>query len=358
LSWSCGIVGLPNAGKSTLFKALTAVDVAIDSYPFTTIDPNVAVVPLKDSRLEALAELCASQKVTPPAIRVVDVAGLVKGASRGEGLGNRFLGELCTVDLLIHVVAGYDYPYAPGNGPASRAAIVNLELILADLETVGRRKEKIQPQLKSGSREAAREKLFLERLENHLQGGLPARLLPLEEGERAFLEQLFLLTSKKVLYVFNGAENGVAAKPPPELMEMARAEESPLISLCARLEAEIGELPAEERAPFLQEYGLEEPQTDKLLRECRRLLDLIAFYTVKGEEARAWLVPRGTTALGAAGKVHTDMARGFINAEVITWDRLLEAGGLAAAREAGAVRTEGRDYIVADGEVLYFRFRG
>ncbi len=358
MSWSCGIVGLPNAGKSTLFKALTAIDVNIDSYPFTTIDPNVAVVSLKDSRLEALAALCSSKKITPPAIRIVDVAGLVKGASRGEGLGNRFLGELRNVDLLIHVVAGFEHPHEAGNDPASRAEVVNLELTLADLETVSRRKEKLQPQLKSGSREAAMEQLFLNRLEEHLQKGLPARLLALDDAGKTFMDQLFLLTSKRVVYVFNGPEDGVSAEPPPELLELARAEQGPLVSLSARLEAEIGELPGDEKELFLQEYGLEEPRVEKLLQECRRLLGLIAFYTVKGEEARAWLIPGGTTALEAAGRVHTDMARGFINAEVIAWDRLIEAGGIAAARELGAVRTEGRDYLVADGEVLYFRFRG
>ncbi len=357
MSWSCGIVGLPNAGKSTLFKALTAVDVDIDSYPFTTIDSNVAVVPLQDPRLEALAAICFSKKATPPAIRIVDVAGLVKGASRGEGLGNRFLGELRNMDLLIHVVAGFDRFDDGRNEPVSRVSVVNLELILADLETVARRKEKIRPQLKSGDREAAAEQIFLDRLEEHLQRGLPARLLALDAAGEAFLDQLFLLTSKKMLYVFNRPENVGPATVPDGLAKMAQAERSPLISICARIEAEIGELPGDDRELFLQEYGLDEPQVEELLQECRRLLDLITFYTVKGEEARAWLVPRGTNALEAAGKVHTDIARGFVNVEVIPWDRLIEDGALASARELGAVRTGGRDYPVSDGEVLYFNFR-
>lgn len=358
MSWSCGIVGLPNAGKSTLFKALTAIDVPIDDYPFTTIDPNVAVVPLEDPRLEALAALCFSTKVTPPAIRIVDVAGLVEGASRGEGLGNRFLGELRNVDLLLHVVAGFERFDGEGTNPASLAALVNLELILADLETVARRKEKIQALQKGGSRETDTEFLFLGRLEEQLQRGAPARLLPLGAAEEEFLSQLFLLTSKKMLYIFNRAESGSPAKPPGDLVQLAWDEGSPLISLCARLEAEIGELPDDEKGLFLKEYGFEESQVQRLLRECYRLLDLFTFYTVKGEESRAWFAPRGTTALEAAFRVHTDIGRGFINAEVIPWNPLIEAGGLTTAREQGIVRTEGRDYPVADGDVLYFRFRG
>lgn len=356
MSWSCGIVGLPNAGKSTLFKALTSTDVAIAGYPFTTIDPNIAAVPLHDLRLESLAEHCASKKITPPAIRIVDVAGLVRGACSGEGLGNRFLGELRNVDLLIHVVSGFETFGEVGDDPPARAAIVNLELSLADLETVARRKERIGSRLKSGASEAAAESLFLDRVEEHLQRGLPARLLARDAAAGSFLERLFLLTSKKMLYVFNTSEDDQSG-PPPGLVELARAGRSPLISLCARLEAEIGELPGDERDLFLQEYGFGESRMPLLLQECRSLLDLISFYTVKGEEARAWLIPRGSTAFEAACKVHTDMGRGFINAEVIPWGHLIEAGDLSAAREQGAVRTEGRDYLAADGDVFYFRFR-
>lgn len=355
MAWSCGIVGLPNAGKSTLFKALTAIDVPIDNYPFTTIEPNVAVVLLKDHRLEALARLCSSQKMTPPAIRIVDVAGLVAGASRGEGLGNRFLGELRSVDLLLHVIGGFEQFAKSDAAPDSRASLVNLELILADLETVARRKEKIRAQQKSGSKEAAAELMFLDRLEEELQRGTPARLLSVDAFAEKYLKQLFLLTSKKMLYIYNRAEGGSAA--PEQLLRLARDEKSPLLSLYARLEAEIGELPDEEKEIFLQEYGLEESQLQELLRACYHLLDLVTFYTVKGEEARAWLAPRGTTALEAASMIHSDIARGFINAEVIFWRTLLGAGGLGGARERGAVRTEGRGYSVADGEVFYFNFR-
>lgn len=355
MSWSCGIVGLPNAGKSTLFKALTAHDVPIDSYPFTTIDPNVAVVALSDPRLAVLAETCSSTKVTPPVIGIVDIAGLVEGASRGEGLGNRFLGELRNVDLLLHVVAGYGQLDGAGGSPAARAALVNLELTLADLDTVARRKEKVRAQQKGSPGEAAAELNFLDRLEQQLQRGRPARLLPVGDREREYLGKLFLLTSKKMLYIFNQDESGEPA--PQELAELARGEGSPIVSLCARLEAEIGELPEEEKGLFLQEYGFRESLIQELLRRCHRLLDLLTFYTVKGEESRAWLAPRGTTALEAAFMVHTDMGRGFINAEVIPGGLLAEAGSLTAAREAGIVRTEGRGYPLADGEVLYIHFR-
>lgn len=355
MSWSCGIVGLPNAGKSTLFKALTAIDVPIDNYPFTTIDPNIAVVPLEDSRLESLAELCSSTKVTPPSIRIVDVAGLVKGASRGEGLGNRFLGELRNVDLLLHVIAGFEQFDGEDAGPASRASLVNLELILADLETIARRKEKIRTQQKSGSEDPPAELCFLDRLEEQLQQGVPARLFPLAGSEAEYLGRLFLITSKKMIYIYNRAEGEETV--PESLFELARNQSGPLITLHARLEAEIGDLPVDEKRLFLQEYGFEESRIQELLRECHRLLDLITFYTVKGDESRAWFAPRGITAREAAFRVHTDIGRGFINAGVIPWNLLLGAGGLATAREQGVVRTEGRDYQVADGDVLYFNFR-
>lgn len=357
MGWSCGIVGLPNAGKSTLFKAVTALDVTIESYPFSTVDPNVAVVPLPDQRLEALAKELGSVKATPPAIRVVDVAGLVEGASRGEGLGNRFLGELREVDLLIHVVARFDAGAGGETDPVTRASIVNTELILADMETVDRRRERLAPKLKSGDKQAARENALLNRLYEHLNCGMQASLFPLAPEEKQLLDQLFLLTAKPMIYVLNQPESS-PMEISAALAGLARAGESPVLPLCARLEAELAELPATERTPFLREYGLERSMVQQLLAECYRLLNLVTVYTVKGTEARAWIVPIGTKAVEAAGKVHSDMAKGFINMEVVSWDDLLAAGSLAAAREKGAVHVEGRDYPVKDGDVLYIRFRG
>lgn len=357
MAWSCGIVGLPNAGKSTLFKAITALDVTIESYPFSTIDPNKAAVPLQDRRLETLAAQCASSKITPAVIQVVDVAGLVKGASRGEGLGNQFLGELREADLLIHVVAGFDCGFDPKADLSFRAAIVNIELGLADLDTVSKRKQKVLAKSKSGAKQAFCEAAFLDRLAAHLNYGAPARLYPLRPEEKAIYNALFLLTAKQMIYVLNQPEENLTDAPPATLARLAEDAKSPVFTLCARLEAEIAELPAAERAVFLDEYGLKESRVQLLLKECYNLLGLITFYTVKGTEARAWIVPAGTRAIEAAAKVHSDMARGFINVEVLPWEGMLEAGSTAGARDRGFLRVEGRDYPVRDGDVLLFRFR-
>ena len=352
MAWSCGIVGLPNAGKSTMFKALTALDVTIENYPFSTIDPNKAVVPLPDQRLYALAELCKSEKITPATISIFDVAGLVKGASRGEGLGNQFLGHLRDVDLLIHVVAGFDLAPGERETPLARVDIVNLELCLADLEVVSRRKQKVEPKQKSGDKAALKELELLNRFEEHLNQGLFLRELKLSKEEGPITEQIPLLTLKEMIYVYNLDENSFLDPDlsffPPGL---------PVVPVCAGLEAELTELPGEERDTFLEAYGISESRTEKLLRACYNHLGLTTFYTVKGNEARSWVVPAGIKAVEAAGKVHTDMERGFINVEVIPWEVLLAEGNPARARDKGLARVEGRDYPVADGDVLFFRFR-
>ncbi len=352
MAWSCGIVGLPNAGKSTMFKALTALDITIESYPFSTIDPNKAIVPLPDQRLNALAEMCTFEKVTPAAIEIFDVAGLVKGASRGEGLGNQFLGHLRDVDLLIHVIAGFDLFPEDSETPLSRMETVNLELCLADLEVLTRRRQKVEPKLKSGDKVAERELEVLNNLEDHLNRGLFLRDLEFSKEEKTAVDQLPLLTLKKMVYVYNLDEElfldpDLSFFPP----------ESPVVPVCAGLEAELTELPGEERSTFLEAYGINESRTEKLLSECYNHLGLSTFYTVKGDEARAWVVPAGIRAVEAAGKVHTDMERGFINVEVISWDLLLSEGSLTRARDKGLARVEGRDYPVEDGDVLFFRFR-
>lgn len=352
MAWSCGIVGLPNAGKSTMFKALTALDVTIEKYPFSTIDPNKAVVPLPDPRLTGLAEICQSKKVTPATIEIFDVAGLVKGASRGEGLGNQFLGHLRDVDLLIHVVAGFDLVSGDQETPVSRLETVNLELCLADLEMVARKRQKVEPRLKSGDKNAPQELAVLSRLEEHLNRGAFISKLNLSKDEKLVTEQLALLTLKEMIYVYNLNEESFL-NPDTSFFPSG----SPVLPICANLEAELTELPEEDRSAFLEAYGIAESRTAQLLRECYSHLELSTFYTVKGDEARAWVVPSGIRAVEAAGKVHTDMASGFINVEVITWEMLLAEGSLPRAREKGLARVEGRDYPVKDGEVLFFRFR-
>ncbi len=352
MAWSCGIVGLPNAGKSTLFKAVTALDVTIESYPFSTIDPNKAIVAIPDQRLKALADVCGSTKITPATIEVFDVAGLVEGASRGEGLGNQFLGHLRNVDLLIHVVAGFGQSAYGEADPGLSIDIVNLELSLADIEVISRRRQKVEPKIKSGDRSAQHELNLLSKLEESLNSGIQLRDLQFEDEEMPALEQLSLLTLKDMVYVYNTNEDSFLD---PDISFFPR--NSKVVSMCARLEAEIADLPEEERETFLQAYGVEESRTEKLLRECYNLLNLVTFYTVKGDEARAWVVPAGIRAIEAAGKVHTDMEKGFINAEVIGWDSLLAEGSLAKAREKGLCRIEGRDYRVGDGDVMFIRFR-
>ncbi len=352
MAWSCGIVGLPNAGKSTLFKALTALDVTIESYPFSTIDPNKAVVPLPDQRLEALAELCKSEKVTPATIEIFDVAGLVEGASRGEGLGNQFLGHLRDVDLLIHVVGKFEESSDDILTPRSRLDIVNLELNLADLEVLSKRRQKLEPKLKSGEKAAQKELNLLFRLEEHLNQGLPLRDLNLSEDDFNILSELPLLTLKEIVYVYNLSENDFL-DPDTSFFP----SNSPVIPMCASLEAELADLSPEERKPFMEAYGLQGSRNEALLQACYEHLNLATFYTVKGNEARAWVIPANIRAVEAAGKIHSDMADGFINVEAINWQVLLQEGSLASARDKGACRVEGRDYPVKDGDVLFFRFR-
>ncbi len=352
MAWSCGIVGLPNAGKSTIFKALTALDVTIENYPFSTIDPNKAVVPLPDKRLSALAEVSNSDKVTPATIEIFDVAGLVKGASRGEGLGNQFLGHLRDVDLLVHVVGGFDLEPTDTETPLARLDTVNLELCLADLEVVGRRWQKVEPKLKSGEKTAHKELEVLKRFEEHLNQGLFIKLLDFSKEDKAVLEQISLLTLKEMIYIYNLDEESFLD---PDMSFFP--PEAPVVPTCAGLEAELTELQADEKKTFLEAYGMKESRTEVLLRKCYNHLGLSTFYTVKGDEARAWVVPAGIRAVDAAGKVHTDMERGFINVEVISWSELIEERSLARAREKGLARVEGRDYAVKDGDVLFFRFR-
>ena len=354
-----GIIGLPNAGKSTLFNALTGGAVPASAYPFCTIEPNVGVVPVPDARLDALRELTGLPAV-PATVRFVDIAGLVRGASRGEGLGNRFLAHVREVDGLVHIVRCFADPNVThvegAPGPERDIEIVNTELCLADLETVGRRLGRIEKPARTGHKEYLAEVELLQRVQAQLNRGRPVRLLDLDAGERALLRGLFLLTAKPVLYVANVAEGAKDDPLAQAVHRVAAAEGAAAITVAARFEEELAALPPDEQKPFLEDAGLEEPGLARLIRAGYALLGLVTFFTTRPPEVRAWTVPAGTRAQDAAGKIHTDMARGFVRAEVIPWKALVCAGSMAAARERGDVRLEGRDYIVQDGDVIYFRF--
>lgn len=352
MGWSCGIVGMPNAGKSTLFKALTGHNVIIESYPFSTIEPNRGIVPIPDQRLLEIAELSNSEKITPATIEIIDVAGLVKGASSGEGLGNQFLGHLRNVDLLIHVVAGYDIHPNDHHEIASRVEIINLELILADLETINRRRAKLDTKLKSLDKQSQVEDQLLKSLEGYLNQGMMLNDVDLTPEERDCQRNLFLLTGKEMVYALNLAEHVSS-----QLDLSIFPGDGLVIPVYARLEADIVDLPLDEQQIFLQEYGLDQKDTGILLTDCYNRLRLLTFYTIKGVEARAWVAVSGISALEAAGKIHTDMERGFINVEVVARDNLITAGSFSQAREKGLSRVEGRSYQVLDGDVLLFRFR-
>ena len=362
-----GIVGLPNAGKSTLFNALTGsrqADVA--AYPFCTIEPNVGVIEVRDERLERVRGLFESPRVVPGAIEFVDIAGLVAGASTGEGLGNRFLGHIREVDAIAHVVRCFDrdgIPRTEGSvDPVADAQTVETELALADLGTIERRRERTARRAHAGEKDARDELSRLERFRAALDAGVPARAIELRPGDRELLNGLFLLTGKPVIYVVNtgediiGADDGRIAHVRTHAAGRAGGGAG-VLAICADLEAEVGDLPPDEAAEFLLDAGIAERGIDRLVRHAYRLLGLITFFTANDTEARAWAIPRGTGAARAAGSVHSDMERGFIRAEVVGHDALLACGGMAQAREQGLLRVEGRDYEVRDGDVILFRFR-
>lgn len=361
-----GIVGLPNVGKSTLFNALVQrAQAEVSNYPFCTVEPNVSVVPVPDERLEALQRVFHQERVVPATIEVYDIAGLVRGAHRGEGLGNQFLARIREVDALLHVVRCFPDPtiaHVEGEvDPRRDVEIVNTELLLADLATVQRRKERTAKAAKAGDPERRRELEWLEDLEAHLNAGRPARswwgAAPDQEGPFQWLKSLFLLTAKPVLYVANVGEDAEASQEAMKAVEeVARREGAPMVAIPARLEVELAELPPEEAALFRQEYRLPEAALQRLIRTSYSLLRLITFYTGVGRELRAWTLPAGTAVVEAAGKIHSDMERGFIRAEVVPWDVLVAAGSWQAAKEQGRIAVHGRDYLVQDGDVILIRF--
>lgn len=358
-----GIVGLPNVGKSTLFNALTRAGAAVASYPFTTIEPNVGVVPVEDRRLTDIATLVRPEKVVPTTVRFVDIAGLVEGAHRGEGLGNQFLGHIRNVDAVAMVVRCFqarNVPHVtPDLEPINDIETVDVELILADLATVERRLEKVRSSAKARPKEYAGELAWLERLRAHLDGGALARGFAETDQELAWAKTLNLLTAKPRLYVANIGEDdcpdgGALAQ---RVAAQAAVEGSQAIPLCAQVEMDLLEWPPDEAAAYLAELGMAESGLQRLVHAGHLLLDLLTFFTTTGGRVvQAWTVRRGTHALQAAGKVHSDMERGFIRAEVVTYDDLTAAGSVAAAREKGLLRLEGKEYVVRDGDVIHFRF--
>ncbi len=358
-----GVVGLPNVGKSTLFNVITKAGAECANYPFCTIEPNIGIVPVPDPRLEKLAALYNSKKVTPTAIEFVDIAGLVRGASKGEGLGNKFLSYIREVDAIVHMVRCFNDEniiHVEGKiDPVSDAATINTELLLSDIESMEKRIAKTQSQAKSGKSELKQLLVFQNKILEHLNNGEPLRTLELEPNELIEVESYFLLTSKKVIYVANVSENDINNQDNlyiNALKDVAAKEQAKMIIISCRIEQELLELPEEERAIFSEELGITKSGLDKLVTTCYDMLGLISYLTAGEKETRAWTILKGTKAPQAAGKIHTDFEKGFIRAEIITYEDLLEYRSYSNAKEKGKVRSEGKGYVVKDGDVVLFRF--
>lgn len=357
-----GVIGLPNVGKSTLFNAITKAGAQAANYPFCTIEPNVGIVNVPDSRLDVLNEMYHPKSLVPATIKFVDIAGLVRGAYRGEGLGNKFLAHIREVDAIVHVVRCFEdsnIVHVDGSvDPVRDMETINIELIFADLDTIEKRIDKARKNSKSGDKKYLSEIAFLERIKQHLEDGKPVRSMDLTDDERAAAEELFLLTTKPVIYVANIAEDEIGNEPPTvaKLYEQAAKEGAGALTVCAKVEEELSELSDEEKAAFIDELGLGQSGLDKLVQESYKLLGLISFLTAGTDEVRAWTITKGTKAPGAAGKIHTDFERGFIRAEVVPYDTLIEQGNMLNCKEKGLIRSEGKEYVVQDGDIIVFRF--
>lgn len=359
-----GMVGLPNVGKSTLFNAITNAGAQSANYPFCTIEPNIGMVSVPDERLDRLAEMYHPDKFTPATIEFVDIAGLVKGASKGEGLGNKFLSHIREVDAIIHVVRCFendDITHVDGNiDPARDIETINLELILSDLDILSRRLDNRKKAMK-GDKKIASEVEFLERLVSEMEQGKTARSVDIDEDEAQYLKEVSLLTIKPVIYACNMAESDFSDgiennRYYNEVKKIAQNEGAETFPICAETEAQIAQFEPDEREMFLEEMGLEKSGLDRLIKKSYALLGLISYLTAGKPEVRAWTIKKGTKAPQAAGKIHTDFERGFIRAEVVSFDDLMNCGSMAAAKEKGLVRSEGKDYIMKDGDIVLFRF--
>ena len=361
MSLTIGIAGLPNVGKSTLFNALTRATVLAANYPFATIEPNVGVVPLPDPRLNKLAEIFGSQRILPATVSFVDIAGIVRGASEGEGLGNQFLANIRETDAIVNVVRCFDddnIVHVSGKvDPIADIETIGTELALADLASVEKAIVREEKRARSGDKDAQKLVELCKKLLPHLDEGKPVRSFGLDAEELAMLKPLFLLTAKPAMYVGNVAEDGFENNPHLDrLKELAEKENAPVVAVCAAMESEIAELEDDEKAEFLAEMGLEEPGLNRLIRAGYDLLGLQTYFTAGVKEVRAWTIHKGDTAPQAAGVIHTDFERGFIRAQVISYDDFVSLGGEAKAKEAGKMRVEGKEYVVQDGDVMHFLF--
>jgi GTP-binding protein YchF len=361
MGFKCGIVGLPNVGKSTLFNSLTSGEIAAENYPFCTIDPNIGVVEVPDPRLAELAAIAKPQKIVPTTMEFVDIAGLVAGASKGEGLGNQFLAHIRETDAIAHVVRCFDdddVVHVSGRlDPLSDIEIINTELSLADLESVERAIDRTAKRLKANEKDAKARMGILERLRSCLDEGHRARNVELTSDERRMISDLHLITTKPVMYIANVSEKGFQDNPYLDsVRQKAASEGAEVVPVCAGIEAEIARLDKADREDFLAELGLEESGLDRVIHAGYALLDLLTFFTVGKKEVRAWTVWTGATAPQAAGRIHTDFERGFIRAEVTAYDDFVSLGGEQAAKEAGKLRLEGKSYVVREGDIMHFRF--